>query len=206
MGLSTSGNKFSKQGLQDYYSKMTNLKELSLKGNNMMGTLPNFFGEMTSMHLLDLDGNHISGSIPTWYGLMTNLHALMLNRNELTGTIPNSLTELQNLKILLLDGNDLEGSANGICLSPVGPKLEHFVTDCYSGKNDDEKPEIECRCCTLCCNDNNPDCNNKSWEVDNNSKYKSMLGYIRADYNFDLDEAPEDWSKKAKEQALAGLK
>ena len=33
-----------------------------------------------------------------------------------------------------------------------------------------------------------------------------MLGYIRADYDFDVDEAPEDWSKKAKEQALAGSK
>jgi len=91
-------------------------------------------------------------------------------------------------------------------VSPVGPKLEHFVTDCYPGKNDDKTPEIECRCCTLCCNDNDPDCNNKSWLVENNAKYKSMVGYIRADYNFDVDEAPEDWSKKTKEQALAGSK
>jgi len=205
--LSTSGNRFSKQRLQDYYSKMTNLKDLSLKKNNFVGTLPNFFGEMNSLQLLELNGNDFSGTIPTWYGLMTNLHALMLNCNELTGTIPNSLSRVENLKILLLDGNNLHGTANDICLSPVGPKLEHFVTDCYPGKNDDEAPEIECRCCTLCCNDDDPDCNNKSRSVENkNSKYKSMLGYIRADYDFNLDEAPENWSKKAEEETLAGSK
>jgi hypothetical protein len=202
--LSTSGNNFSKQRVHDYFSNMPNLKALSMKGNNFTGTLPAFFGDINSLQLLDLDGNYLSGSIPTWYGLMTNLHALMLNRNELTGTIPKSLTQLKQLKVLLLDSNNLHGNANHICLSPVRPRLEHFVADCYTGKNEEVLPEIECRCCTLCCDDEDFDCNNKSWMIDNNSK--AMLGYIRADYDFGLDEAPEDWSKKAREEAMAGSK
>lgn len=200
--LSTSGNKFSKQRIQDFYSKMKNLKDLSMKGNNFTGSLPNFFGEMSSLQLLDLDGNDLSGSIPTWYGLMTNLHALMLNRNELTGTIPDALTKLNGLKILLLDGNNLTGSAKNVCQSPMGLKLDHFVTDCYPGKNGVDPAEVDCRCCTLCCNDSDPDCNNHSWENESFTKFKS-IGYIGADYNFNLDQAPEGWSKKAKEEALA---
>merc|ERR1712066_977178 len=156
----------------------------------------------SSLQLLDLDGNDLSGSIPTWYGLMTNLHALMLNRNELTGTIPDALTKLDKLKVLLLDGNNLTGSAKGICASPMGLKLDHFIADCYPGRSGVEPAEVDCRCCTLCCNDDDPDCNNRSWETDSFTKFKS-IGYIEADYNFNLDQAPEGWSKKAKEEAMA---
>lgn len=117
-----------------------------------------------------------------------------------TGTLPKSMTQLTQLKVLLLDGNDIHGNANDICLSPVGLRLEHFVADCYPEKDEGDLPELECRCCTLCCSDENLDCNNKSWTIDNNSK--GMKGYIRADYDFGLDEAPEDWSKKAREDAM----
>lgn len=150
--FSTAGNNFTSSLLYDYFSGMTQLEDLSLKANHLVGTLPQFLGDLTSLVLLDLDANDFSGTIPNDFGSLTNLHALMLNRNELTGTIPSVFKNLSRLKVLLLDKNNLKGTTNEICLSPLGMQLQHFITDCYPGKGgmDVSPPEIECRCCTLC--------------------------------------------------------
>lgn len=205
VSLSTSGNKFSKQPMVDYFTSLTELQDLSMKGNSFTGTLPDFFAEMSNLRMLDLDGNELSGSIPTWYGIMTNLAVLQLNRNELTGTVPSQLGKMPLLQILLLDGNNLTGNTGEICAANANAnqqqqRLVHFITDCYPGKNG-AAAEISCSCCTLCCNDNNPDCNNKDWT--SNYDPKSMYGYIRPAYEFSLDQAPEGWAKTAQEEAKA---
>jgi len=200
VSLSTSGNNFTSAILYDYFSNMEKLQDLSLKANNLVGTLPNFFGGMQSLILLDLDANELSGSIPTYFGMMTNLHALMLNRNELTGTIPSEITNISYLKILLLDGNNLHGKTTDICVSPLGTKLSHFTADCYPGKTEDSLAEVECRCCTLCCNDDNLDCNNKNWMVEKD--FDSLYGRMSdAYYIFGVDDAPEGWAKKMVDDA-----
>jgi len=196
VSLSTAGNNFTSSLLYDYFSGMTQLQDLSLKANNLIGTLPQFFGGLTSLVLLDLDANELSGTIPNKYGYLTNLHALMLNRNNLEGTIPSVLKNLSLLKVLLLDKNNLHGKTTEICLSPLGMQLDHFIADCYPGKNDESLPEVECRCCTLCCNDDDLDCNNKNWmvEKDFNSLYGRMSD---AYYLFGVEEAPMYWAQKA---------
>jgi len=202
--FSTAGNNFTSSLLYDYFSGMTQLEDLSLKANHLVGTLPQFLGDLTSLVLLDLDANDFSGTIPNDFGSLTNLHALMLNRNELTGTIPSVFKNLSRLKVLLLDKNNLKGTTNEICLSPLGMQLQHFITDCYPGKGgmDVSPPEIECRCCTLCCNDDDLDCNNKNWmvEKDYNALYGSMED---AYYLFGVEEAPEGWAQKAITEARA---
>jgi len=196
--FSTAGNNFTSSLLNDYFSDMTQLEDLSLKANNFMGRLPQFLGELTSLVLLDLDANDFSGTIPTDFGSLTNLHALMLNRNELTGTIPSALTNLSRLKVLLLDSNNLKGKTTEICKSPLGMQLQHFIADCYPGKGgmDISPPEIECRCCSLCCNDDDLTCNNKNWMVEKN--YNALYGSMEdAYYLFGVEEAPEGWAQKA---------
>jgi len=196
--FSTAGNNFTAALLYDYFSGMSHLEDLSLKANQLMGTLPSFLGELTSLVLLDLDANDFWGTIPQNYGSLTKLHALLLNRNDLTGTIPSVFSKLSQLKVLLLDKNSLQGSANQICVSPLGMQLQHFITDCYPGKGgmDVSPPEIECRCCTLCCNDDDLECNNKNWmvEKDYNALYGSMQD---AYYLFGVEDAPEGWAQKA---------
>lgn len=198
VSLSTSGNKFSKQPLRNYFSELSNLQDISMKGNAFTGTLPEFFGLMTNLKMLDLDGNHLVGTIPTWYGILQNLAVLQLNRNQLTGTIPSELANMHQLRVLLLDGNNLSGKTKEICAAPR-KHLSHFVTDCYPSMKSDKGPEVECRCCTLCCNDENLQCNNKDWSSSYDPKTK--YGYIRPAYEFSLDQAPEEWQKKAYEEA-----
>jgi Leucine-rich repeat (LRR) protein len=198
VSISTSGNRFQQQPLQDFFSPLKNLQDISMKGNSFTGTLPDFFSLMPSLRMLDLDGNELVGTIPSWYGTMSNLAVLQLNRNKLHGTIPSELSHLMKLKILLLDGNDLTGKTTEICATE-SQNLAHFVTDCYPSMHSDAGPEVECRCCTLCCNDENPECNNKDWS----SSYdpKAMYGFIRPAYEFSLDQAPEEWQKTAWEGA-----
>jgi len=155
---------------------------------------------MTNLRMLDLDGNLLSGTISTYFGTLPNLSVLMLNRNSLTGTIPSELSSIQALEVLLLDGNDLKGGTREIC---DAKELSHFTSDCYPSMESEAGPEVKCPCCTLCCNDENLECNDRSWT----SSYdpKSRYGYIRPAYEFSLDEAPEGWQKKSAEAAKSSV-
>jgi Leucine-rich repeat (LRR) protein len=195
--LTTSGNKFAEQPLMDL-SMLSQLQDVSMKGNNLIGTLPESLGMLTNLQLMDFDGNHFSGSIPTWFGLLARLDHLLLNRNELSGSIPHQLSNLHGLRVLLLDGNNLTGNANTIC-DARSPSLAHFIADCYPGR-DGSPPEVECRCCTMCCSDDDPECNNKAWTSNYDPKYQ--YGYIRQEYGYSLDQAPEEWSKVARESGI----
>mmetsp|Transcript_30596 Transcript_30596/g.72170 ORF Transcript_30596/g.72170 Transcript_30596/m.72170 type:complete len:697 (-) Transcript_30596:205-2295(-) len=202
VSLSTSGNKFDAKSLSSInFWDLTKLQDLSLKGNNFRGTIPEDFGLMTNLRMLDLDGNKLTGTISTWFGLMGNLAIMQLNRNHLTGTIPSELSEMANLKILLLDGNSLHGDTKAFCRADNGVQLAHFTTDCYPG-TDGSEPEVDCRCCSLCCNDENPNCNNKDWTASYDPK--AMYGYIRPAYNFNLDQAPAGWMKTMQDEATMG--
>lgn len=188
--LVTSGNHFVAQPMMDM-SKMTNLKDLSMKSNNMVGSIPDWIGELTGLQRLDLSTNELTGTIPSWIGLIQSLDQLLLNRNKLHGTIPMQIQNMHHLKVLLLDGNSMTGNANAVCNSEsVNPT--HFVADCYPGANG-ESPEIECRCCTQCCTDDNPSCNDKVWP----SNVDSILDYgsIRSSYSFNLENAPVLYSE-----------
>jgi hypothetical protein len=195
--LTTSGNKFSEQQMLDL-SGMKDLQDLAMKGNNLMGPLPESLAELSKMQLLDLDGNYLTGTIPTWFGLMYSLDHLLLNRNELSGTIPVELSNLKGLKVLLLDGNNFHGNTHDFCEAPIA--LTYFTADCYPGK-DGSKAEVECRCCTLCCNDEDESCNDKAWTSNFDSKYQ--YGFVRQEYKFSLDQAPEGWQKKVHDETMA---
>jgi hypothetical protein len=171
-------------------SKLTNLRELSMKDNNIIGSIPNWIGDLSSLQLLDLDANGLTGAIPSTIGNLKSMTHLLLNRNELTGTIPSEVQSMTKLNVILLDSNEITGNANAICDSPV-IKPAAFVADCYPGQNG-QSPEVECRCCTQCCSDDDPDCNNKTWTRNYDSSYK--YGLMRQHYKFDLANAPAGYA------------
>ncbi len=203
VSLSTSGNHFSRQRLrEDFFRPLTKLKDLSMKNNSLTGDIPDeAFSLMTNLRMLDLARNELVGPIPKGLGTMKDLAILQLNRNMLSGTIPSELTNNKRLQILLLDNNHLHGRTEELCAAQGAPKFKHFTTDCYPALNSEVGAEVECRCCTLCCNDDTPDCNDHDWS----SSYdpKSEYGYIRPNYEFVLDQVEEDWKMKAWQMAQA---
>lgn len=168
---------------------MASLVDLSLKKTNRIGQIPNTIGQLSKLVLLDLDDNLLTGEIPESIGGMDNLTFLFLQKNGLVGEIPMSFSNLQKLSILLLNQNSLTGPAEAIC-APRLPTIVTFVGDCV--KPDEvsfpipvDTIELDCPCCTLCCQDSSPSCNNLEWfgDLDPIWEYK----YARRAYRFNED-------------------
>lgn len=201
VSLSTAGNYFHEARLDEkMFTSLTNLQDLSLKGNALSGSIPENLATLTNLRSLDLDKNALVGPIPRSFGMLKELVVLQLNRNFLSGTIPSELNRLEKLQILLLDKNHLEGKTKELC-GLSGPSLKHFTSDCYPSLNSEAGPEVLCLCCTLCCNDENLSCNDHDWT----SSYdpKARYGYIRTSYEFTLDEnkIKSDWRETLLEEA-----
>ena len=84
--------------------------ELSLKDNNLSGTIPPELGNLTQLTQLDLEYNELTGPIPPELGDLPQLRRLVLGANELTGTIPPELGGLSQLTMLDLGRNSLSGT------------------------------------------------------------------------------------------------
>ncbi len=84
--------------------------DLSLKDNNLSGTLPRELGNLPHLRQLDLDDNELTGAIPPELGDLPQLRRLVLGANQLTGAIPPELGRLSQLTMLDLGNNSLSGT------------------------------------------------------------------------------------------------
>mmetsp|Transcript_8755 Transcript_8755/g.21367 ORF Transcript_8755/g.21367 Transcript_8755/m.21367 type:complete len:732 (-) Transcript_8755:94-2289(-) len=157
--LYTGINGFYAHPIPQFLGSLVNLRELSMKQNQLTGQIPAFMGFLTNLHVLDLDFNALNGPIPSQLGQLALLDTLMLNRNYLTGTIPDTFMNLQEIDILLLDANNITGNTDVICLN-TNINATVFSSDCAQ-----VSPEISCSCCTICCDDSDTECNNFDWRV-----------------------------------------
>ncbi|KAL3908391.1 MAG: hypothetical protein SGILL_008500 [Bacillariaceae sp.] len=95
--LFTGQNAFEDHRLPAFLRSMTDLRELSMKDNNLTGEISTFLGLLTRLQVLDLDQNKLVGQIPEELGSLTGIDTIMLNRNNLNGTIPQSFANLNDL-------------------------------------------------------------------------------------------------------------
>ena len=79
-------------GISCSASKVT---EVSLSGQNLVGTLPTELGVLTDLtNGLSLDSNELSGTLPTEFGNLVKLtRYLALGTNSLSGTLPTDCFE-----------------------------------------------------------------------------------------------------------------
>ena len=177
--LFLAGNNFLAGDIPGWLKNLTSLKDLSLKSTNRSGPIPSFLGQLTNLILLDLHNNTLNGTIPSSLGDLTSLSFLLLNRNKLTGTVPQEiqvlssigkcdligvcelpltrqlLTFLSRADMLLIDKTELNGSVGTLCSRNISSVKNSRVAiaDCAG------RPEINCSCCTLCCEDLLLNCN-----------------------------------------------
>jgi len=72
----------------------TELEEVDLSDNNLVGTIPDEIAMLQDLRSIFLRLNQISGTIPgTALASLESLSILYLNENQLTGAIPNELSE-----------------------------------------------------------------------------------------------------------------
>ena len=91
---------------------------ISLRGNNLKGTLPSELGQLTNLEGLSLESgyvggryvsNELAGGIPPELGHLEKLRMLSLSGSRLDGSIPAELTQLSSLATLDLNYNRLTG-------------------------------------------------------------------------------------------------
>ena len=107
--LSLGGNQLT-GGIPKELGNLANLQALVLYSNQLTGAIPVELGNLSNLRRLSLGGNQLTGEIPTELGNLSNLQSLALYSNQLTGAIPFELGDLSNLQGLLLGENQLTGA------------------------------------------------------------------------------------------------
>ncbi|CAL5345254.1 unnamed protein product [Camellia sinensis] len=89
----------------------SNVKELILSANNLMGAIPTSIFNISSLQGISLSRNKLSSNLPSSIGLwLPNLSFLYLEANNLIGIIPESISNASKLTSLGLGINAFTGS------------------------------------------------------------------------------------------------
>ena len=101
-----------------------------------------------------LQGLEMKGA-PAELGRLISLVTVHIENNAVAGTMPMELSQWGNVREFLFHGNNFTGSVNDVLCS--GAKQWYALqSDCLATNNDEV--EIECQCCTICCNSAGVDC------------------------------------------------
>ncbi|KAJ8448488.1 hypothetical protein Cgig2_012132 [Carnegiea gigantea] len=98
------------------FSKLTNLRVLTLNSNSLTGPIPAFLGQLKSLSQVDLSDNRFSGPLPGSLSGLARLSSFNVSHNMLTGSVPN----LKARSLTSLDVSD-----NQLC-GPIPAALEKF--------------------------------------------------------------------------------
>lgn len=137
-----------------------------MSDNHFEGHIPPSYCNFESLQALFLDENSLFGEIPECIGELTLLNQLYLFRNELSGAVPPQLSQLPELQGIGLEDNELEGAVPDEVCSALENREAEFWLDCGGSS-----PEVQCPCCTTCCDSEMQQCNQVSQE-----EYDSLAG------------------------------
>ena len=103
------GNNLISGHIPNSLCKIDSLYNLDLKGNMLVGEIPDCWSVTQRPGVINLASNKLSGVIPSSLGNLPTLAWLHLNNNSLHGGFPSSLRNLNQLLILDVGENHLSG-------------------------------------------------------------------------------------------------
>lgn len=93
---------------QDIGDKLPGLIYLDLRGNHLVGSIPESIGSIHDLTVLNLNHNDFNGTVPVTLGNLEWLEVLDLSGNDLNGTLPQVLSNLNRLKRFRVGGNHFD--------------------------------------------------------------------------------------------------
>lgn len=87
-----------------------NVLAVSLKGQNLQGTLPKEFANLLYLQNIDLTYNFLNGTIPPEWGSMKLVRTICLIGNRITGSIPKEVGNISTLTYLTVEDNLMYGA------------------------------------------------------------------------------------------------
>ncbi len=141
------------------WRKLNRLKTLDLEGNQLRGTIPEGFGELTELVSLYLESNQLEGLLPSSLGNLMNLVNFFVDDNRFSGTVPTEYSALVNLEYFWFNQNSFTGSVDlTLCDSFLRPIGTSFKSNCLSNELTGVEAQIQCSCCTVCCDSSGTNC------------------------------------------------
>ncbi|KAF9621305.1 hypothetical protein IFM89_019391 [Coptis chinensis] len=90
-------------------ANLTYLREMSLLGNLINGTIPREIGSIATLEELVLQDNNLGGPLPPELGNLRRLRKALLGGNNFTGVLPKTFGGLTNLTDFRIDGSGITG-------------------------------------------------------------------------------------------------
>lgn len=134
---------------------MVLMQDMRLQKNSLIGTIPEEIYTMRGLVGIEMYENGLTGTLSDSIGNLTRLTSIRLNTNLMNGTIPAQLGLLSNLKKMILHDNSFVGKMpSEVCQLRQSQPLEltTLQSDCAL-TNLESEPEMECDCCSTCCDD-----------------------------------------------------
>ncbi|KAF3668778.1 putative WEB family protein, chloroplastic-like [Capsicum annuum] len=86
-----------------------NLRELKLRGNNLIGSIPLSLSNASRLETLDISYNSLQRNIPEEIGNLHNMKVLSIQDNQLTGSIPFIIFNISRIEVIAFSGNSFSG-------------------------------------------------------------------------------------------------
>ncbi|KAL7558431.1 hypothetical protein ACA910_015773 [Epithemia clementina (nom. ined.)] len=149
--------------LPEEIGKLSFLSELRLQENaNFGGDLPESFYYLEQLSRLDLRYCNFTGPLSaTGLGRLLKLNEFRLSYNNFDGALPSEIQLLVNLADVQLDNTDLTGEIpTELCTrrASSGIGIFRMTANCFANEESGQAPELDCDCCTLCCDTNGENC------------------------------------------------
>jgi len=130
---------------------LTSLTYLAIQENNFIGALPTTIGNLVLLERWFADENEFSGPLPSEIGNLVNLAVWFAEDMALSGSVPSEVSRMTSLQTFYIDGNDITDGINNFCTENT--TINTFSADCLGNSFPFEEAEVECACCSVCCND-----------------------------------------------------
>ncbi|KAH0741338.1 hypothetical protein KY290_034381 [Solanum tuberosum] len=113
---------------------LPSIRKLSLRRNELVGTLPPSLGNLTTLVMIDIGENKIHGEVPVRIFNISSLKVIALAANTLSGNLPSNLGySLPNLEGLYLGINNFSGKLPSSISNATKLKFLDLGRNMFSG-------------------------------------------------------------------------